>query len=280
MRFPGVAKHAVKALVISVLLAAYFGAPASAQNVQLLICPQQPESYAFISNPLSDTVVDAPALKLEGNVSSISQVEVYIDDAYNNTVAVGLGETSFATDISIGQGTHTVKIVAQDNCFPLTHEDSVVITYHPKVAPGNGGDTDTAVGDRRGRGHAVAGATATSSGDQQDVSTEAASPDSGRPGLRLPAVVETLLGTNDNPTGEGAQLSPSDVLKPAAVLAGIVTAFALPSLIERGRLDPLLNWLWYRPKGLKPRKLKRVDPARSRAIRVIGAVLIIVPFIV
>jgi len=98
-----------------------------------------------ITSPASDTVVDTSPVKVTGSVTSISQIDVSVDDVYNSTIAIAAGESRFETLVSLEPGTHTIKLLAYDSCAQQTHEDSFVISYSPVFVPAAGRDAETTV---------------------------------------------------------------------------------------------------------------------------------------
>lgn len=127
-----------------------YGAPAQgmADNVRVMVCPQADESRLTVMRPQSDSIVDEPKLSIGGSVAYISQIDFFIDDVYNNTIALGHSATEFASAITLGPGTHTIKLVASDSCSQATHEFSLVMTYEPKTPPSIGGNVETEVDGR------------------------------------------------------------------------------------------------------------------------------------
>lgn len=114
-------------------------------NVQVMVCPQADQSSLAVLQPQSDSVVNEPKLSVSGTVENISQIDFFIDDTYNNTVALGFSATEFASTITLAPGTHTIKLVASDSCSQTIHEFSLVVTYEPKTPPSVGENIETEV---------------------------------------------------------------------------------------------------------------------------------------
>lgn len=124
-------------------------------NIEVMVCPAANQSSFSISQPQSDSIVNEPRLPVEGSVEYISQIDFFIDDTYNNTIALGYSETQFSSEISLSPGTHTIKFVATDSCSQTIHEDSVVVTYEPKTQSSVGENVDTVVDGRVAEGVVV-----------------------------------------------------------------------------------------------------------------------------
>jgi hypothetical protein len=105
-----------------------------------------------VREPQSDSITDQPKAMIRGDVQLISQIDFFIDDTYNNTLALGPQDTTFVSGISLSPGTHTLKAVATDSCSNTTHTESVVITYEPAIQPSVGQNIATQVEDQQTSG--------------------------------------------------------------------------------------------------------------------------------
>lgn len=103
-------------------------------TIKVMVCPTGSESSLSITAPASDSVIGDSQVITRGTVENISQIDFYLDDTYNNTIALDYGATSFSSVISLQAGTHTIRLVAYDSCHQTTHTASVVLTYEPSVA--------------------------------------------------------------------------------------------------------------------------------------------------
>lgn len=117
-------------------------------RVEVMVCPTADQVHLSITQPTSDSVVSESKLAISGMTNFVSQVDIYVDTAYNNTIALSYADTSFTSDVSLRPGTNTVKIVATGTCGVTTAEESVIITYQPKVQASVGGDVPTIVDDQ------------------------------------------------------------------------------------------------------------------------------------
>lgn len=141
-----VAKSLLIAVGVAVLLSVnHVSAQDAGSRIEVMVCPDVDQSRFTVIAPQSDSVISDPKVILSGEVEYISQIDFFIDDAYNNTVALGYSETNFESTVTLAPGTHTIKFVATDSCFNRTHSDSLVVTYQPKVEPSVGNDVETVV---------------------------------------------------------------------------------------------------------------------------------------
>lgn len=141
---------APKALLLAVGVAVLLSvnsvsAQEAGSRIEVMICPDADQSRFTVTAPQSDSVVSDPKILISGEVEYISQIDFFIDDTYNNTIALGFSETSFESTVAISPGTHTIKFVATDSCSNRTHNDSLVVTYQPKVQPSVGDDVETVI---------------------------------------------------------------------------------------------------------------------------------------
>lgn len=102
-------------------------------QITVMVCPTTTESAFTVTTPQSDSVVGRADVAVSGGVKNISQIDFFVDDIYNNTVAIGYTDTAFATVISLAPGTHTLKMTAYDSCHQTSHTNSLVLTYEPTV---------------------------------------------------------------------------------------------------------------------------------------------------
>ena len=142
-----------RALVVAAaFVAGWPGFDAAAQggnkNVQVMVCPQPSDSSLTVTLPQSDSVVDTPKVVITGGVQHISQIDFFINDTYNHTQALGYAAVDFTSSITLSPGTHTLKLVASDSCSQTTHEQTLVLTYEPKVVPSVGKTVSTTVEDK------------------------------------------------------------------------------------------------------------------------------------
>lgn len=150
--FNGVAIAARSFLVAISVVALFSVNNVSAQDVgsriEVMICAGADQSRFAVTAPQSDSIVSEPKITINGEVEYISQIDFFIDDVYNNTIALGYSETTFNSEITLSPGTHTIKFVATDSCSNVTHNDSLVITYQPKTQPSVGSNVETVVDGR------------------------------------------------------------------------------------------------------------------------------------
>jgi hypothetical protein len=84
-----------------------------------------------ITKPQSDSIVQQHEVQLIGIVEQTSQIEIYVDDTYNNSLSIPVGASDFSVPIDVEPGTHTIKVTANDSCQLKNGSDSIVLTYQP-----------------------------------------------------------------------------------------------------------------------------------------------------
>jgi hypothetical protein len=120
------------AMLVAVFL---FSIPVAAQStIKAQLCA---DSQITISQPPHDGTVNNPLVHFSGTVVYAGQIEVYIDDNYSTQIPLASGATTYASDITIGTGTHTIKLVAIATCSSSSNASStLVVTYVPAKVTG------------------------------------------------------------------------------------------------------------------------------------------------
>lgn len=133
-------------------------APVAAQAGSLVgatVCTNA--STITLDAPVSDSVVTAPTVALSGSVTQSSQVEVRVDGAFDSTIQLSVGQTTYSGSVQLTPGTHTIEVTAISVCPGTNGTASSVVTYEaPPQTPSTGGSTPTDVG---GGGGASGGVT-------------------------------------------------------------------------------------------------------------------------
>ena len=127
--------------LLSVLLTVGFASPASAEQttVSVEVC-QAGAASLHIINPASDSLHSQPDITVAGDVSNVTQVEIYIDGDYTRTAAVAQDSDQFQSSITLAPGTHTIRASGIALCGGSAVEDEVVVTYQPTI-PGSSGSS-------------------------------------------------------------------------------------------------------------------------------------------
>lgn len=140
---------------LSVLLAASFlGAiyfcsfPVAAQSGSMIgatVCA--PTSTITIDTPVSDSVVTNPTVQLSGSVTQASQIEIEIDDEFDSSIQLNMGQISYSGSVQLPVGTHTIKVTAVSVCPSASGTATSVVTFEaPPQTPSTGSSTPTNVG--------------------------------------------------------------------------------------------------------------------------------------
>jgi hypothetical protein len=272
MRYGRIAKPAGKAVFIAAawlfvcVPAAALFVPGKVQaqqvkgsHIEVMVCPRGSQSGLHIQAPVSDSLVATPTIQVKGSVQSISQIDFYVDDVYNNSVGIGLGEASFASDVSLNPGTHTIKLSAIDSCEQETHTDSIVVTYQPQLVPAAGQSADTELPASPGDSNANSAQTA-------DAPSTVSSQSEG--GIHLPPTVQRILnslGVTNSSAVPGESVA-AQTVKASSAMAGLVLLAGAPILLHTTSLAAVL-------RRLVP------FPHIQLILELAGAVLVIMPFV-
>lgn len=120
------------AIVLGLLFSPVGIAHATDNTVDVAVCSNDGRGSAItITKPLNSSVVKQPTTTFMGNVRNATQIKIEIDGAYVSTVSIGSDQATFATDIALTEGTHTIKFFANDVCQNSNGSDTVAITYTP-----------------------------------------------------------------------------------------------------------------------------------------------------
>lgn len=134
--------------VCSLLLLFMSSPPAGAVNndVSVAVCgPDASGASLVITEPNDDSVLNQATTTLRGSVSSASQIEVMVNGAYSDTIALGANQSSFSYALTLVQGTNTITLTANDICQVADATDTIVLTYEAVQEPSHGGSIPTDV---------------------------------------------------------------------------------------------------------------------------------------
>ena len=96
-----------------------------------------------VTQPASDSVVNNPKITVSGNVTRTSQLDIYINNIYSQSVAISQSNPDFSIDIFLDKGTNTIRLEAFYSCNNTSNNSEVVVTYEPGSKPSEGKDTNT-----------------------------------------------------------------------------------------------------------------------------------------
>lgn len=116
-------------------------AVSSDTDIGATVCNGQAATLT-IQAPGNDTTLAESAIKVQGTVERVNSIEIYIDGSINSTASLAVNQVTFSQDVLLGGGTHTIRVSGNDSCHVGNPEASVVVTYRPKISPGQPGSTD------------------------------------------------------------------------------------------------------------------------------------------
>jgi hypothetical protein len=100
----------------------------------------QPAQFA-VPPSINRSTVKTRFFMFSGSIHNVSQIRVYIDNVYSQTIPIDSGAVDYSFTIDIPQGTHDIKLSAIDAFTGATIEKTVTITYDPN-AEASGGVVD------------------------------------------------------------------------------------------------------------------------------------------
>ncbi|MES2876132.1 MAG: hypothetical protein V4678_01550 [Patescibacteria group bacterium] len=117
---------------------------AVSSEIDVAVCgPVVPAAQLTISEPNDDSVVSRAVTTFRGTVANTSQIEITIDGQYDTSISIGANVTTFQTDITLAEGTHTILLTANAICGGQSASQAIVLTYQPAVEPSSGSTTPT-----------------------------------------------------------------------------------------------------------------------------------------
>ena len=137
----------VKILVLTNVSLLFFTAQVYAlQNTQVVaeLCDSTGPSVT-VNQPISDSIVNNPSVVLTGEAFRTSQLDVYINNQYNNSIAITTNPV-FQTGVTLSPGTNTIRLEASYACNNTSASTSVVVGYQPTItSPSSPLDTITTI---------------------------------------------------------------------------------------------------------------------------------------
>lgn len=110
-------------------------------TIETLVCDGSASATLTIDTPASDTVVQSVPFTLSGTINNVTQIDIAVDGNYSGTIPVSANQTTYSTQFTISQGTHTVVLTGNDVCQVADPSETVVLTFAPPSSqPGGGGD--------------------------------------------------------------------------------------------------------------------------------------------
>jgi hypothetical protein len=103
-----------------------------------------------VSQPVSDSVVNNPNLNIIGEALRTSQLNIYLNNQYNSSLAI-TSDPNFQTSITLIPGTNTIRLDATFSCNNTSSQTEIIVDYVPQVIPGNP-DTTTSNIDQSSTG--------------------------------------------------------------------------------------------------------------------------------
>lgn len=121
-----------------VLVGLFSTAQAETSKVQVSVNSGTLHPALELTGASSPVKLEAMPLSLTGTVSSLSQIQVYIDEAFSVTIPLDEGATTFSYDMVVPSGTHVVKLVGISPFADISPTQTLSVIYTPPVADSGG----------------------------------------------------------------------------------------------------------------------------------------------
>lgn len=102
-------------------------------SINATVCGSDAQSTISIESPKSDTIVGTTNVTVAGSVTHSNQVEVYLDDQYDQTVALRPNQTDYRLTVQTTTGTHILRVEAIGVCGGTATAQSIFTI--PEIVP-------------------------------------------------------------------------------------------------------------------------------------------------
>ena len=92
-----------------------------------------------LDKPASPVTAKSMPLQVSGTLKSLTQIQVYVDDALSVTIPLDAGASSFSSSIVVPSGAHEVKLVGISPFADVSPTVSLAVTYTTTSAQDGGG---------------------------------------------------------------------------------------------------------------------------------------------
>lgn len=94
-----------------------------------------------LDKPASPVTAKSMPLQVSGTLKSLTQIQVYVDDALSVTIPLDAGASSFSSSIVVPSGAHEVKLVGISPFADVSPTVALAVTYETPSAQDTGGPT-------------------------------------------------------------------------------------------------------------------------------------------
>lgn len=96
------------------------------------VCQAGTTASLVITAPQPNTVTSEAPIMITAQVEQLSQITIYVDGQYSETVPVDQSASNFVYAFRAAVGTHTVRLEGQDLCARTTPVGEITVTYDPE----------------------------------------------------------------------------------------------------------------------------------------------------
>ena len=122
------------AVILTLSCVGLLGRPVSANTVVgASICNQSDTATLVITQPISGHTTSQMPVTVSGSLKLLSQIRVYVDSVYTETIPIAADETNFSYVQYLGVGTHEVRLEGVDACQQTSPVAQITIVYNPET---------------------------------------------------------------------------------------------------------------------------------------------------
>lgn len=113
---------------------------AAETNINATLCSAANSPNVVISSPQADSTLNSRIVRLQGTAVYTSQIEIYLNGNYNQTLAIG-SDQIIDTTLDLEVGTNTIELRTYYSCNNSTNTTKIVLTYQPSAVLPEQADT-------------------------------------------------------------------------------------------------------------------------------------------
>ena len=132
-------------LIFSLGIVNASGASATGSTqVMATLCSAATTATLAITSPANQSTIMTTPLTLSGTVTQISQIRVFIDSVYTETIPLNAGATSYSFPLRLEVGAHTIRLEGVDICGATSPVAELHLVYEPsaEIADGVAGTSE------------------------------------------------------------------------------------------------------------------------------------------
>jgi len=126
--------YATLALAVMFGANSFYSSTASANTVVgAVVCSPSNSALLAIAQPVDGHTVTNMPVTVSGSLNLLSQIRVFIDNVFTQTVPVPADATTFSFEVTLPTGSHEIRLEGVDICQLTSPVAQVVVVYNPET---------------------------------------------------------------------------------------------------------------------------------------------------